>query len=148
MKFIGDAVMTVFDSADSALHAALAVQADFSALEMAWTHDVALRIGMHLGEVVEAADGDVYGDGVNTASRVEGAAEPGQVAVTEAIQRLIRNRPQFVTTALGERPLKGLTDPRPLYAVTLADASAAPVRRRATPVAAPGACGRWTSPAT
>lgn len=137
VKFIGDAVMTVFDSADSALHAALAVQTGFTDLESVKTHEVALRIGMHLGEVVEAEDGDVYGDGVNTASRVEGAAEPGQVVVTEAIQRLIRNRPQFVATELGERPLKGLSDPMRLYAVMLAGASPATIRRKVT--AAPAA---------
>lgn len=141
VKFIGDAVLTVFDSADSALHAALEMQELFAASDVVRSHGVALRVGVHLGEVMEAPDGDVYGDGVNVASRVEGAAEPGQVAATEAVQQLIRNRPHFLATPLGGKSLKGIAEPVPLYAVTLggADAGGAPVRRKR-----PGGGSRWS----
>lgn len=130
VKFIGDAVLTVFDSADAALHAALAMQDGFAASEVVQAHGVALRVGVHLGEVMEAEDGDVYGDGVNVASRVEGAAEPGQVAVTSAIHNVIRNRPGFAAASLGAKPLKGVADPVELYAVTLAGRKARGGRRR------------------
>jgi class 3 adenylate cyclase len=131
VKFIGDAVMTVFDSTDAALRAAIGLRTAFAEAEIVRAHRVDLRVGVHLGEVVEAEDGDVYGDGVNTASRVEGAAEPGQVAVSEAVFQQIRNRTHFHTEALGAFRLKGLSEPLPLYSVTLGPP--VPGRRPRTP---------------
>ena len=77
MKFVGDAVLTVFDSADAALRSALTLQESFSGSNLAQQQDCSPRIGVHLGEVIEADDGDVYGDGVNVASRIEGRAGSG-----------------------------------------------------------------------
>jgi class 3 adenylate cyclase len=122
VKYLGDAVLTVFDSVDSALKAAFDLQVGFEGSEVAQRYEVALRIGLHLGEVVEAEDGDVYGDGVNTASRIEGVARPGEVAVTEAVFQQIHNRPQFDTEPLGRKELKGLKSTA-VYTVRLVDAS-------------------------
>ena len=77
VKYLGDAVLTVFDSADSALRSALALQQAFHSSETLESLGVSIRIGVHVGEVVEAVDGDIYGDGVNTASRVEQVAQAG-----------------------------------------------------------------------
>jgi class 3 adenylate cyclase len=76
-----------------------------------------LRIGIHLGEVVSEPDGDVYGDGVNTASRIQNEAEPGQVVVSEDVWRQIRQRSGYRFHALGERSLKGLDEPVRIYVV-------------------------------
>ena len=79
VKFMGDGVLSVFDSANTALSSALILQEAFHASEVATTHSCSLSVGVHLGEVVEASDGDIYGDGVNTAARIEGVARAGQV---------------------------------------------------------------------
>lgn len=95
VKFVGDAVLTVFDSADAALKAALELRSVFREAPTAHAHACELTFGIHLGEVVEADDGDVYGDGVNVASRVQGRAGPGQILATRAVVELLRGRPEF-----------------------------------------------------
>ena len=52
------------------------------------TVSLSFRVGVHLGDVIEKADGTVYGDGVNIAARLEGLAEPGGITVSEAIREL------------------------------------------------------------
>jgi predicted Ser/Thr protein kinase len=120
VKHIGDAVLSVFDSTNSAVQAALDLQTSFRNSKSAQAHEVALRIGVHAGEIREDTDGDVYGDGVNIASRVEGAAEPWQVVVTEAVWQQIRTRSSYSTAGMGERAFKGIEDPLPLYVVSSA----------------------------
>jgi class 3 adenylate cyclase/tetratricopeptide (TPR) repeat protein len=117
VKFIGDAVMAVFDSTTGAISAGLALQEGFEGSELLSDCGVALRVGVHLGEISEAADGDVYGDGVNVASRIEGAAAPGQVVVSEAVYQQVKKRPAFGTEPLGPHALKGLDEPIALYLV-------------------------------
>ena len=70
------------------------------------THN--LRIGVHLGDVAIDADGDLYGDGVNAAARIEAAVDPGQVVVSEDVWRLVRGREGFRFERLGNRNLKGV----------------------------------------
>ena len=53
---------------------------------------IELRIGVHLGDVVEEADGDLMGDGVNIAARLEGIAEPGGICLSEDAYRQVRDR--------------------------------------------------------
>ena len=85
-------------------------------------HD--LRIGVHVGDVAVDADGDLYGDCVNAAARIEAAVDPGQVVVSEDVWRQIRGREGLRFQALGNRSLKGvgLID---LYAVTLEESPTA-----------------------
>jgi len=115
VKFMGDGVLSVFDSANTALSSALILQEAFHASEVATTHSCSLSVGVHLGEVVEASDGDIYGDGVNTAARIEGVARAGQVVLSEDVFRQIRNRAAYEPKPLGEHTLKGLSKPLPLY---------------------------------
>jgi TolB-like protein/class 3 adenylate cyclase/Tfp pilus assembly protein PilF len=117
VKFLGDGGLAVFPSADGAVRAGLAVQREFQARSAAAGNAASLRVGVHLGEVVSAPDGDVYGDGVNTAARIQHEAEPGQVVVSEDIWRQIRQRSGYQFDALGERALKGLDERVRLYAV-------------------------------
>jgi TolB-like protein/class 3 adenylate cyclase len=117
VKFLGDGGLAVFPSADGAVRAGLAVQRDFESETAATGNAARLRVGIHLGEVVSAQDGDVYGDGVNTAARIQREAEPGQVVVSEDVRRQIRQRSVYRLDALGERALKGLDEPVRLYAV-------------------------------
>ena len=115
VKFQGDAVLTVFDSTDAALRAALALQESFSASEIVQEKGCALRIGVHVGEIVEAEDGDVYGDGVNLASRIEGVASAGQIVVSEDVYRQVRQRGEHQLYPVGMVNVKGIAEPLKLY---------------------------------
>ncbi|MFV2074257.1 MAG: protein kinase, partial [Thermoanaerobaculales bacterium] len=131
VKFVGDAVLVVFDSVEAALRSALTLQEQFSQNERVQQHRAALRVGCHLGEVAWARDGDVYGDGINVASRIEGQAGPGQVVVTEVVQQQIKQRPDFNINDLGTRSLKGVQGPQRIFLVTFADDRVVSSRDRA-----------------
>ena len=100
----GDSVLAAFESAGAALRAALAVQARL---------DPALpfRIGLHLGDVIEKADGSVYGDGVNIAARLQALAEPGGILISQAIHAIVVARKLATFEDLGERTLKNIAAP-------------------------------------
>jgi adenylate cyclase len=120
VKFLGDGGLAVFPSADAAVRAGLDVQRAFEEKVSTAGMAAKLRIGIHLGEVVSETDGDVYGDGVNTASRIQHEAEPGQVVVSEDVWRQIRRRSGYQFDALGERELPGLDEPVRIYAIVAA----------------------------
>src|SRR6267143_2123232 len=125
VKFLGDAVLAEFPSTELAVRAAAALSQQY-AEESARTgraHD--LRIGIHVGDVAVGSDGDLYGDGVNAAARVQAAADPGQVVVTEDVWRQIRGREGFLFEPLGNRELKGVGSIG-LYLVTLGEGVATP----------------------
>jgi TolB-like protein/class 3 adenylate cyclase/Tfp pilus assembly protein PilF len=117
VKFLGDGGLAVFPSADAAVRAGLAVMRDFESRTAAAGSLARLRIGIHIGEVISKPDGDVYGDGVNTAARIQREAEPGQVVISEDVRRQIRQRADFRLEPLGERTLRGLDEPVRLCAV-------------------------------
>jgi adenylate cyclase len=118
VKFLGDAVLAEFQSTEMAVRAATVLSKHYreQSGKTGRVHD--LRIGVHLGDVAKDADGDLYGDGVNAAARIQAAVEPGQVVVSEDVWRQIRGREGFRFEPLGNRNLKGvgLMD---LYIVTL-----------------------------
>lgn len=95
------------------------------------------RIGVHLGDVIEKSDGSVYGDGVNTAARLESIAAPGGVCVSEAVECALRHRLAVRFEDLGEQVLKNL--PQPVRAFRVAAAAAPAARAAAAPAAALGA---------
>jgi adenylate cyclase len=64
-----------------------------------------------------ASGGDVFGDGVNLASRIQSEAEPGTIVVSEAVFNNVRNKADITVHDLGERRLKNVADPVRLYAV-------------------------------
>jgi TolB-like protein/Flp pilus assembly protein TadD len=66
------------------------------------------RIGVHLGDVMEKADGTVYGDGVNIAARLEGLAEPGGITVSDAVQSAVRGRVSATFADQGEQQVKNI----------------------------------------
>lgn len=129
VKVAGDAALAVFESVDGALRAALAVQERFNAAPTARLHEARLRIGLHLGEITEAEDGDVYGDGVNVAARLQGKARPGDVLVSRAVKEMIRGRAgyRFQRVPVWHH-LKGMGFTR-VFVVTDADAPPAPRKR-------------------
>lgn len=136
VKFVGDAALAVFESVDGALRAALSVQERFGATAAARTEEARLRVGLHLGEIAEADDGDVFGDGVNVAARLQGKARPGEVLVSRAVKEMIRGRAGYVFQRVPMwHHLKGLGLAR-VFVVT--DADAPPPPRRKLPARAIG----------
>jgi adenylate cyclase len=117
VKFTGDGTLAVFPSADSAVRAGLALASDFKLRCQSSGGEQLVRVGIHLGDVVTAVDGDVYGDGVNTASRLQQIAEAGQVVASEDVWRQLRHRSDFDIQALGRKALKGLPDPIDLFLI-------------------------------
>ena len=126
----GDSVLAVFETAAGAVGAALAVQEEITARSAGLAEDCRMRfrIGIHLGDVIEKPDGSIYGDGVNTAARLEALAEPGGVSVSDAVECAVRHRVAASFDDLGEKMLKNL--PRPVHVYRLR-----PIAPAATPVA-------------
>jgi adenylate cyclase len=125
VKFFGDAVLAEFRSTEMAVRAAVALSRQYSEESAATGRPHHLRIGVHVGDVAVGVDGDLYGDGVNAAARIEAAVDPGQVVVSEDVWRQIRGREGFRFEQLGNRDLKGtgLVD---LYSVTLEELQTTP----------------------
>jgi class 3 adenylate cyclase len=117
VKYIGDAVLAEFQSTESAVRAALALNDRFEAVSLSAGHAAKLRIGVHVGDVLGTADGDLYGDGINTASRVQGAADPGHIWVTKDVWNQLRARRDFRFDSVGERAFKGLDAKLGIYRV-------------------------------
>ena len=69
---------------------------------------IEFRVGIHLGDVVEEADGDLMGDGVNIAARLEGIAKPGAICLSEDAYRQVSGRLDMEVTDLGPTKLKNI----------------------------------------
>ena len=109
----GDSVLAVFQTASGATSAAVAVQRILgrSCGDIADGMRLRFRIGIHVGDVIEKDDGSVYGDGVNIASRLEGLAEPGGIAVSQAVHGMVGRSADADFEDIGEQPVKNIAEP-------------------------------------
>lgn len=109
----GDSVLAVFGTAAGATAAALAIQRELETRAAAMPQDRCLRfrIGLHLGDVVQKADGSVYGDGVNVAARLQSAAPAGGVIASESIRLAVRGKVPARFEDLGHQTLKNIAEP-------------------------------------
>jgi adenylate cyclase len=130
VKFMGDAVLAEFPSTELAVRAAAALSEQYAKESAATGRPHNLRVGVHVADVAVGSDGDLYGDGVNAAARVQEAAEPGQVVLSEDVWRQLRGRTKFQFESLGDHSLKGV-GPIGLYVVTLKKSTAMPQRSSA-----------------
>ena len=80
---------------------------------------IEFRMGVHLGDVVEEADGDLMGDGVNIAARLEGVAEPGTICLSEDAYRQVKGRLDRAAIDLGPIHLKNIAEPIRLYSLNV-----------------------------
>jgi adenylate cyclase len=78
---------------------------------------IEFRVGIHLGDVVEESDGDLMGDGVNIAARLEGIAKPGAICLSEDAYRQVRARLDLAVSDLGETKLNNITVPVRVYSL-------------------------------
>ena len=94
---------------------------------------IEFRIGIHLGDVVEESDGDLMGDGVNIAARLEGIAEPGAICLSEDAYRQVKGRLDLAVTDLGPTQLKNIAEPIRAYLLEVGK----PMQAKPLPVPAP-----------
>ena len=128
VKRTGDGVLIEFRSVVDAVRCAIEVQNGMVERNAGLPPErrIEFRIGIHVGDVVEESDGDLMGDGVNIAARLEGIANPGGSCLSEDAYRQVRDRLKEGFTDLGERELKNIARPVRVYAVK----TGAPAPRR------------------
>jgi TolB-like protein/thioredoxin-like negative regulator of GroEL len=109
----GDSVLAIFKTAAGATAAALAIQHELETRADAVADDRRLRfrLGLHLGDVVQKADGSVYGDGVNVAARLQSAAPAGGIVASESIRLAVRGKLAACFEDLGDHTLKNIAEP-------------------------------------
>ncbi len=113
IKEIGDAVLASFSTVTNAIQCAISVQQSCKDIP-----DLKLRIGIHLGEVV-FENNDVFGDGVNIASRLQGLAPVGGIWISEAVYNTIINKKNIEAKFVREEMLKNVKEPMRIYEVTI-----------------------------
>ena len=123
----GDSVLAAFPSAQGAVAAALAVQRELGGSTAA-TEPLRFRVGVHLGDVIEKADGTVYGDGVNIAARLQALAAPGGIVVSQAVLDVVNKRLPVPVADLGLHSVKNIDRPLHAYALSAGDATSTSVR--------------------
>jgi TolB-like protein/class 3 adenylate cyclase/Tfp pilus assembly protein PilF len=133
VKTTGDGLLAEFGSTVDALRCASAVQAELAERNATAVPEdrIEWRIGIHQGDIV-VEDGDIFGDGVNIAARLEGLAPPGGVCVSARVQEDVAGKIDLAFQDLGEQQLKNIARPVHVYAIrpsaagsTLLDASPA-----------------------
>ena len=112
LKEMGDGLLITFPSAVKAANCAIEFQ---NALKN--ETELSIRIGIHIGDVVQKGR-DVFGDGVNIASRIESLAETGGIAVSEKVFDDVRNKKNIYSSYLGYKNLKGVDRPIAIYAIS------------------------------
>ncbi|HUS53878.1 MAG TPA: adenylate/guanylate cyclase domain-containing protein [Thermohalobaculum sp.] len=128
VKLMGDGVLAEFASAVNAVTCAAKIQNAVEAYGLEQPEDsrVRLRIGVNLGDII-VEEGDIFGDGVNIAARLEGLAEAGGVCISGTVFEQVRNKVDLVFADLGLREVKNI--PEPLSVYRLATGSAQPEAR-------------------
>ena len=113
IKELGDGVMASFSTVSDAVNAAIKIQNDCNTLGL-----FKLRIGIHLGEVIFDNE-DVFGDGVNIASRIQAIAPPGSIWVSESVHMNVVNKKEFETAFVKIEKLKNVKEPVKIFRIKL-----------------------------
>ena len=118
VHYAGDAVLADFSTVSNALRCAVSVQNELRARNQDLPEERRLmfRIGLNLGEVIEDR-GDLYGDGVNVAARLEGLAEPGGICISESVRTSAGKKLPLHYKFLGEQSVKNISSPVRAYTV-------------------------------
>src|SRR5271165_1253635 len=135
VKRTGDGGIVEFRSVVDAVRCAIEVQNAMVERNAGVPEDrrIMFRMGVHLGDVVEEADGDLMGDGVNIAARLEGIAKPGAICLSEDAYRQVSGRLDMEVADLGQIELKNIERPIRVYSLQVG------VPAQAKPVAQPKA---------
>jgi adenylate cyclase len=119
VKQTGDGVLIEFRSVVDAVRCAIEVQTGVVERNAGLPPErrIEFRVGIHLGDVVEEGDGDLMGDGVNIAARLEGIAAPGAICLSEDAYRQVKGRLDLAVTDLGTKELKNIAEPIRVYSL-------------------------------
>src|SRR6195952_880844 len=125
VKRTGDGVLVEFRSVVDAVRCAIEIQTGMAERNAGLPAErrIDLRIGIHLGDVVEESDGDLMGDGVNIAARLEGVARPGAICLSEDAYRQVKARLDLAITDLGPTALKNIAEPVRVYALGVGESA-------------------------
>jgi TolB-like protein len=136
VKRTGDGSVIEFRSVVDAVRCALEVQHAMVERNAGVALDkrIEFRIGIHLGDVVEERDGDLMGDGVNIAARLESVCEPGAICLSEDAYRQVKGRLDLAVTDLGPTQLKNIAEPIRVYSLEVGK----PAQAKPAPTLAPG----------
>ena len=136
-----DGFLCEFTTVEDALRCAVAWQHEMAARNAGEDADRRLdfRIGVNMGDVI-VEEGDIYGDGVNVAARLEGLAAPGGICISEAVQQSVKTLRDLVFEDLGPQAIKNIAEPVRAYRVLTGGEVAAPRR-------APAQSWRWAAAA-
>jgi TolB-like protein/class 3 adenylate cyclase len=117
VKRTGDGSLVEFRSVGDAVRCAIEVQDAMVERNagMAADRRIEFRIGIHLGDVVEEPDGDLMGDSVNIAARLEGIAAPGAICLSEDAYRQVKGRLEVSVSDLGPKELRNIAEPVRVY---------------------------------
>jgi adenylate cyclase len=124
MHYAGDAVLAKFDAVVDAISGATEIQDKLQAQNHDLPNErrVQFRIGVNIGDVIEDR-GDIYGDGVNVAARLEALAEPGGICISDAARSAIGNKLPFQYVFIGDQKVKNIVEPVRAYRMLKPDAA-------------------------
>jgi adenylate cyclase len=135
VKRTGDGAVVEFRSVVDAVRCAIEVQSGLAERNAGLPPEkrIEYRVGIHLGDVVEEADGDLMGDGVNIAARLEGVAQPGAICLSEQAYWQVKGRIDLKVTDLGATQLKNIAEPIRVYSLEVGQ----PVQAKPVPQGKP-----------
>ena len=127
VKRTGDGALVEFRSVVDAVRCAIEVQNGMVERNAGVPEDrrIDFRIGVHLGDVIEEADGDLMGDGVNIAARLEGICAPGGICLSEDAYRQVKARLDLAVSDLGPTELRNIVEPIRVYSLEVGQAARA-----------------------
>src|SRR6201995_6131301 len=119
VKRTGDGAIVEFRSVVNAVRCAIEIQNAMIERNAGVPEDrrIVFRIGIHVGDVVEESDGDLMGDGVHIAARLEGVSAPGAICLSEDAYRQVSGRLDMAVTDLGPTQLKNIERPIRVYSL-------------------------------
>jgi adenylate cyclase len=135
VKRTGDGILIEFRSVVDAVRCAVEMQNGMAERNAGLPPDrrIEFRVGIHLGDVVEESDGDLMGDGVNIAARLESIAKPGSICLSEDAYRQVKSRLDLAVSDLGAIQLKNIAEPVRVYSLEVGKAAQAKPTKSALP---------------
>jgi adenylate cyclase len=135
VKRTGDGNIVEFRSVVDAVRCAIEVQNGMVERNVGLPPErrIEFRVGIHVGDVVEESDGDLMGDGVNIAARLEGIAKPGSICLSEDAYRQVKSRLELTVNDLGTVRLKNIAEPIRVYSVQVGVPVKAKLTQSVTP---------------
>jgi adenylate cyclase len=137
VKRTGDGSIIEFRSAVDAVRCAIEIQNGLIERNAGVPEDrrIEFRVGIHVGDVVEESDGDLMGDGVNIAARLEGIAKPGAICLSEQAYWQVKQRLDLKVSDLGATQLKNIAEPVHVYSPEVGQPADAKPAEPVTPAA-------------